>query len=154
MIMRLLKLIFLGTLELPGPGDWVSKDGLVLDKDAGTLTIDFRHLYPNLEELPDVWLPDIPDTNSMDPVFDAGHHNILIRGKTAGDHRRVIRYLRVGDIIVCNVGGGRSVIHRLVEIGRDDSGLYYRTQGDNVARKDPYIFRESDILWVSAGTIY
>ncbi len=66
-----LTLFFKGTTERYSPSDWVCSDALHIAD--GIITINLRNsLKVHLQNLPIIWIPPIPDSNSMDPVFDTG----------------------------------------------------------------------------------
>ena len=90
-------------------------------------------------ELEDAKWSKFTDTNSMVPFLDAGANAIQITPDSAED-------IEIGDIISYNAQftSGR-VIHRVTEIGEDEQGLYFITQGDNNDYQDPDKIRFSDI---------
>jgi len=139
--------------EQDSPSDWLPREALdLVGTDGGSeLVIDLGYL--ELTEYPKVWLPEIPDTNSMDPNFDMGHTNILIAGRNGRDHKALLDSVGVGDICVFH-GGVWKVIHRVIEIGYDDKGRYFRSKGDNNEKKDPMVWRDSNLTYISIGTIY
>lgn len=161
-----LKRIFTSGLEKPSPSDFIQETGILLDNYSAKIIIDLHQNNIGLVKQPKVWIPSIPDTNSMDPGFDFGHNNILIAGADELDHKRLINFIKVGDIAVYRMTnlidspGDFSkpysfyAIHRIVEIGKDSEGRYFRFQGDNNAVKDPYKARDKNILWVAIGVVF
>ena len=138
--------------ERPSPSDWLPQDAIenwVKDLPWEKLRVGFL----GLSQEPKVWIPMIPDTNSMDGVFDYGNNNILIAGNIPEDHLKIINALMVGDIAVYKTAKTYA-IHRIVDIGNDGLGRYYRFKGDNNAVKDPERVRVYNIDWISIGTIY
>ena len=103
---------------------------------------------------PKIRLSTLADTNSMDPSFDYGHTPILIKGSDAIDQSIMIDALHVGDVATYYVAPNRSIIHRIVKIGKDKQGRYFRFKGDNNNRIDPYIVRDENIAWLLVGTIF
>ncbi len=88
------------------------------------------------------------DTNSMDPIIDAGSNSIELKPKTTED-------VKVGDIISYHSEYADGlIIHRVVEVGEDSSGWFVRVKGDNLANKDPGKIRLSQIEGVVVGIIY
>ena len=140
-----------GTFERPSPGDWVPSVAISVSDDK--IIIDLKRLNLGLDETPIVWIPEIPDTNSMDGVFDIGNNNILIAGRNDADQEKLVESLRVGDIAVYKTPS-MYAIHRIVEINEDGEGKYFRFKGDNNASKDPDKVRPNQVTWVSVGTIY
>jgi len=147
-LLALLKL-FTGTIERPSPGDWLPEDAVKEWADK----LSWPKLHVKLGVPPKVWVPMIPDTNSMDGVFDYGNNNILIAGATEADHKTLTGHLSVGDIAVYRTPNFYA-IHRIVKIDADSDGKYFKFKGDNNASRDPDKVRESQIEWVSIGTIY
>lgn len=138
---------FAGTIERPSPSDWLPSDAINIIN--GSLVVNLNQIKVKLDEPPKVWIPSIPDTNSMDGVFDIGNNNILIAGRNSNDHIKLIAALEVGDIAV--YGG---IIHRIVESNSDEQGRYFSFKGDNNAVNDSGKIRDSQISWISIGTIY
>lgn len=87
------------------------------------------------------------DTNSMDPVFDSGHHAIQIVPRSTDE-------IEVGDIISYDSPMGFSVIHRVKRIGQDNDGWYCIVQGDNNPAPDPIKVRFNQITRVVVAVIY
>ncbi len=147
-------------LERPSPSDIVPETSITIYEALGQVIINVAKLNIPFIKSPKVWMPSIPDTGSMDPGFDFGHNNILIAGADELDHLRLINFLKVGDIAVYRIPPDYSLsaeiyaIHRIVEIGKDSEGRYFRFQGDNNAVKDQYKVRDENILWLCIGTIY
>ena len=148
---------FTGTIERPSPSDLVKREAITDDADA-VVHIDLKQLTIPHTRTAKVWIPDIPDTNSMDGYFDAGNHNILISYDTSDatgklDQEVLIACLRVGDIAVYRTATIYA-IHRIVKIDFDREGKYYRFKGDNNSVADPDKVRADQIKYVSVGVIY
>ena len=96
-----------------------------------------------------VLIAGIVDTNSMDGLFDYGHNVLLISDFDKTE-------LEVGDIIVyaTTTNDVGMIIHRIVEKGVDGEGIWYKCKGDNNFKKDPYVLREVNILYLCIGIIY
>ncbi len=120
---------------------------------AGMVTIDLLKIKIPFTRAPLVWICPVPDTNSMDPVFDAGNHNILIAGADEENMRILCDFIKVGDIAVYE--DYKSAIHRVIQISKDKQGRYFRFRGDNnPIFPDAVKVRDSGIRWLSIGTIY
>ncbi|MEM4263803.1 MAG: hypothetical protein QW666_02820 [Candidatus Woesearchaeota archaeon] len=91
-------------------------------------------------------LASFADTNSMDPVFDAGANAIEIVPKSPGD-------IQVGDIVSYQTQYG-TIVHRITEIGNDEKGWYAIFQGDNNPIPDPEKVRWEQIKRVVVAIIY
>lgn len=141
--------------EKPSPADIVPRDNISLQEidSSVVVSIDLTGLHIGLTQKPKVWIPSIPDTNSMDPNFDMGHNNILIAGADEEEQDILVNSLVVGDIAVYDVMGSL-IIHRIVEIGHDNEGKRFRFKGDNNKDVDIFVVRTNQIKWVSIGTIY
>ena len=157
---RRLRQLFVWSPEVSSPSDIVPRDGIYYNGD-GLLTVDLRKMYIELDKPPSVWIPDIPDTGSMDPVFDSEHNNILISGQTLEDHEKIVKSIKLGDIVVARIPPDYAlpstyyVIHRVWKIGQDyDSGIYYILKGDHNQGDDGIKVRAKNILHLSIGTIY
>lgn len=159
--------IFTGTIERPSPSDIIPEGNITIIQQPAGVMIKLTNLNIPFAESPKVWIPPIPDTNSMDPSMDFGHNNILITGVNETDHTQLVDFLKVGDIAVYRImvkpadepnDFSKSykiyAIHRIVEIGKDNEGRYFKFRGDNNAGKDPYKARDRNILWVCIGTIF
>lgn len=86
------------------------------------------------------------DSRSMIPVFDMGHHTIEIKNPQP-------ERLKVGDIISYWRYNLR-IIHRIVEIGRDDKGWFAIAQGDNQAESDLEKIRPEQIIGVVIAIVF
>ncbi len=153
--------LFTAGTERPSPSDIVPKDSIgIVAADKLSILIDLTKLNIPFGTPPKVWVPDIPDTGSMDPNFDHEHNNILIAGADEADHKRLIDFIKVGDIAVYRIPPDFSqpariyAIHRIVKIGKDSQRRYFVFKGDNNASSDPYKVRDNEILWVSISTIF
>jgi len=126
----------LGTSELISPNDWVKESQIHVYKDRIVLDIQ------------DASWAKFTDTNSMDPIFDAESNTIEIKPKNPD-------VLKVGDIIsFWSKTIGTTVIHRIVEVGKDNEGVYFVTKGDNNLYKDPEKVRFEQVKGVVVGIIY
>ena len=144
---------FFGTFEHPSPADIVPhKNILVQSTPVGVWVKLVRLNIPFTKDVK-VWVPMIPNTNSMDGVFDFGNNNILIQGADDTNQKILVDYLIVGDIAVYETLRGPT-IHRIVKIGQDKEGRYFKFKGDNNPAKDPGKIRDEQISWLSIGVIY
>jgi signal peptidase I len=88
------------------------------------------------------------DSNSMDPLIDAGTTTIEIKPKYASE-------IQVGDIIAYDVEGyDYAFVHRVIKIGNDEDGVYFTTKGDNYWQEDPDKVRFSQIEGIVVGILY
>jgi len=93
------------------------------------------------------WITTVQNTNSMEPLVDVGHRVII------NAEPQYLDNLKVGDIIIWELNRG-DIIHSIVEIGIDEYGTFYRTQGLNINRKDPEEITKVDIKYVCLGVIW
>ena len=142
---------FRGTVERLSPSDWLPKSAVITW--AEFLPWKSLNIGTQLSTRPKIWIPMIPDTNSMDGVFDFGNNNILIAGASQSDHKIIVANISEGDIAVFRTASIYA-IHRVIKIGNDTHGKYFRFKGDNNFSTDPDMVRESEIEWVSIGVIY
>lgn len=155
MLRELLTRLFslFGSFERPSPSDIVPRGSILVQEYPAGVFISMLELNIPFTAPPRVWVPLIPDTNSMDGAFDYGNNNILIQGIDEENQRIMIDFLKVGDIAVYETIYG-PIIHRIVKIGQDDGGRYFRFKGDNNGTRDPHKVRDTQISWLSIGTIY
>ena len=125
-----------------------SGNKIIIDLDSVLIT--------GLTRLPEVWIPHIPDTGSMDPVMDSEHNNILIRGQNDADQIVIVDWLfnqPPGNIAVYRTARIYA-IHRVIAKGDDELGDYLIFKGDNNRIEDPDLVRREDVRYISLGTIY
>ena len=90
----------------------------------------------------------IIDSNSMDPLIDEGTTTIEIKPKNEDE-------IKVGDIIAYDMGGfDYAFVHRVVDIGNDENGVYLITKGDNYYKEDSEKVRFEDIEGIVVGILY
>lgn len=132
--------------EKPSPQDIVKKEWIPTSIYTSQINIPFT-------DDPLVYIPDIADTNSMDPLFDIGHNCILLAGATEADQATLCDFLKVGDVAVYQVYTNL-IIHRITKIGSDDTGRFFKFKGDNNFSGDHYKVRDSWIRYLMIGVIY
>jgi hypothetical protein len=123
-------------VERVSPCDHI-KEGQILVTETG-VNIDMK----------DAEWATFTDTNSMDPVIDAGANAIEFVPSSEKD-------ICVGDIVsyTSDYASG-TIIHRIVETGYDSDGWYAIFKGDNLAYRDPEKVRFSQIKRVVVAIIY
>lgn len=138
---NLLAFIFRNAQERPSPRDIIKPHQIYWDETEGRITIHSIKGY--------VWITSVADTNSMDGLLDYGHTVLLIRKFDKSE-------LAVGDIVVYQPTEryANKIIHRIVKIGEDEQGRWYKTRGDNNATNDPYKLRDAHIKFLCIGIIY
>ena len=63
--------------------------------------------------------------------------------------------IQIGDIVAYKSKYAEgTLIHRVVDIGADDKGVYYRLKGDNNPERDPGKVRFSQVERVLVAIIY
>ncbi len=88
------------------------------------------------------------DTNSMDPVIDAGSHAIEMIPKSEDE-------IQIGDIVAYKSDyADGTIIHRVVFKGKDEKGTYFVLKGDNNPTNDPGKIRFEQIKRVVVAIIY
>ena len=120
--------------ELNSPSDWISEEQIKVYNDKIILDINKA-----------TWAK-FTDTNSMDPFIDEGSNAIEILPENPDD-------IMEGDIISYQSEEG-TIIHRVIEKGKDTEGIYYIVKGDNNTFSDPYKVRYGDVKGVVVAVIY
>lgn len=137
----LLVKFFAGDNERNSPKDRINENQIHVFKDK--IVIDISN--PS-------WSSFV-NTNSMDPVFDYGANGIEVLPNNPLE-------IQVGDVISYeyqdkNTNSIKTIIaHRVVEINKDEKGIYYITKGDNNVIKDPEKVRFEQVKGVLVGLIY
>lgn len=124
----------LSSSEIMSPDDHISEDQIRVYDDRVVLDVEDS-----------VW-SSFTDTNSMDPLLDAGANGIEIKPKFEDD-------IHVGDVISYQSGKG-VVIHRVIEIGSDEEGIYYIVKGDNNPIADKEKVRFSAVQGILVAVVY
>ncbi|MBU1976114.1 MAG: signal peptidase I [Nanoarchaeota archaeon] len=124
------------TSEIPSPQDRVQEEQITVYKKKVILNID------------NVYRGFLLDTNSMDPVMDEGTTTLAIKPEAPKD-------IQPGDIVLFSSDTNEyHIIHRIIEVGEDEQGMYYITKGDNNPTEDPTKVRFEDIVAVVVGILY
>jgi hypothetical protein len=99
-------------------------------------------LFPSFGEDPEVWFAEIADTNSEDPVFDAGNHCECLRPLSDADRISLCDWIEdqwvkssglLAALVIYKVPDGGLISHRVHNISRDAEGRVWKFQGDNNA---------------------
>ncbi|MDP3733709.1 MAG: hypothetical protein Q8R37_00625 [Nanoarchaeota archaeon] len=120
--------------EQLSPSDWIKEEQIKVYDSRVILDIENAN-----------W-SQFTNTNSMDPFLDEDANAIEIVPKDPLD-------IHVGDIISYHTVFG-VLIHRVIETGEDDQGIYYLVQGDNNSFRDPFKIRFEDVEGVLVAIIY
>jgi hypothetical protein len=122
--------------EIKSPGDWIKETDVKIRNNAVTLLVENA-----------TWSTFI-DTNSMDPVIDVKSHAIKVVPKNPSE-------LSIGDIVSYNSEAASGiVIHRIVEKGIDEQGVFFITKGDNNKNADLQKVRFDQITGVVVAILY
>jgi signal peptidase I len=122
--------------EIASPANRVAEDLILVTNEKVVLNIKGAE-----------WA-SFTDTNSMDPVIDAGAHAIEMAPNSEDD-------VQVGDIVAYNSDYAEgTIIHRVVFKGQDEKGTYYILKGDNNPINDPGKIRFDQIKRVVVAIIY
>lgn len=128
------------TNEVPSPGDRIPPENIIYNKVAHKIEI--------LGILPNIWLVEPQDTNSMDPTVDIGHTLILTDNFKPDD-------LSPGDIVAYQLPEKPYLIlHRIVRVETDSQGRKWTFKGDNNYSEDRYEVRDEHLKWLKLGVIY
>lgn len=124
------------TPDVPSPRDRVPESRIQVFDDRVVIRLD------------DPQWATFTDTNSMDPVIDAGANAIQLIPHSVED-------IQVGDIISYQSKYSDGIIiHRVVYKGTDEQGPYFVLKGDNNPANDPGKVRFDQIRRVVVGVIY
>lgn len=155
--------------EIPSIADIVPTGSI---KGSGTseLTIDFRVLNIPFTKPPIVWgVVDIPNTNSMDGAYDAGNNAHLIQPADTENQKIMVGWIAdqwlstegklTADCIYrvpadLTIPAALYRFHRLVKVGFDDKGRYFKFKGIRTALVDPVRVRDNEILYLGGGVTY
>ncbi len=120
--------------ERASPSDWIREEQIKVYPHQIIIDLDGA-----------IWA-GFTDTNSMDPFIDADAHAIEILPKDPS-------LIKAGDVVAYDSPYG-VIIHRVVEVGLDEQGTYYRLKGDNSTLVDPTKVRFDDVRGVVVAVIY
>lgn len=122
--------------ERESPSDWIKENQIHVYKDR--IVIDIENA---------VW-SRFTDTNSMDPIIDVTSNGIEVMPVSADQ-------IQVGDVISYKSDYANGIlIHRVIEKGKDEEGIYFIVKGDNNNSADPGKVRFSQVEGVLVGIIY
>ncbi|MBW6442711.1 hypothetical protein K0A97_02935 [Patescibacteria group bacterium] len=85
------------------------------------------------------------DTGSMEPFLNQDSNGIRVKPLSEKD-------IKIGDIISFRKLG-KIIVHRVINKGLDEQGIYFITKGDNSPIEDGKI-RFEDIEYVTIGILY
>ena len=173
-IADLLEQLALG-IEKPSPADIVPQSSIAVINNK--ISIDVLQLNIPFTQTPKI-LPimEIPDTGSMDGLFDYGNNNLYIKPADEANHKIMVDWIAqtwldsqglqtvdaVTRITVNEADDPNDfykvakwyAIHRLVEVGYDTQGRYFWFAGVNNPARDPFLARDINVLYLNIGTIF
>ena len=127
---------FLSSPEIDSPGDHIKEEQIHVYNDR--VVIDVAGA---------TWA-SFSDTNSMDPFLDERSNSIEIKPDAPES-------IKEGDIISYYSSiTGDLLVHRVISVDIDDSGVYYILKGDNNNIRDPEKVRFNQVHGVLVGIIY
>lgn len=122
--------------EKNSPKDWIRDKQIMVYNNMVVLNIS------NVE-----WA-SYTDTNSMDPVLDETTNGLEIKPEKEED-------ITKGDIIVYKPGWADGLlVHRVLDVDKDEQGTYYTVKGDNSEIADPEKVRFNQVTGVVIGVLY
>jgi len=89
----------------------------------------------------------VTPTKSMLPFIDEGNHALAISVNNESN-------IHIGDIISYINPHKDIILHRVIEINKDEGGIYYILKGDNNFRADSYKVKFENITNKVIGVIY
>lgn len=164
------------TREVPSIADIVPSTSIDVDDQTGMIKIDTNHLnIPFTIRTHLVPLMEIPDTNSMDGLFDTGNNNLLIQPANKENYQILVDWLaqtwleskglqtadcvyrvmvnEFDDPLDFTRASLIYAIHRIIKVGTDSKGRYFIFKGTNNPGNDPWKARDRNILFLNVGTI-
>ena len=124
------------TKDIPSPKDRITDDKIQIYKDKIEIKVD------------NATVASYEDSNSMDPLLDKEANGIEVIPENEND-------IEIGDVIAYEANWTNGiVVHRVVNISKDDYGIYFVTRGDNNPANDPQRVRFKDIKFILIGVIY
>lgn len=115
------------------PFDFVKEEQIQIYNDKIIIYID------------DASLSRYAATGSMIPVLDKDSNGIRIKPKSEQD-------IHIGDIITFKQDN-HLIVHRVIDKGTDEQGIYFITKGDNNSESDGKI-RFNNIEYITIGVIW
>jgi hypothetical protein len=115
------------------PSDFVQRDDIQIFADKIVINIDGASISSYAE------------TGSMKPVLD--HNSNGIRIAPSSEEK-----INVGDIVSFRRGNSL-IVHRVIEKGIDNEGIYFITKGDNNPFNDGKV-RFDEIEFITIGILY
>ncbi len=175
--MNIFSQLFGSTREVPSPADIVPSTSIIVDWMTGTVKIDVKHLnIPFIKDPNLIPLMEIPDTNSMDGLFDTGNNNLMLQAADDENHKIMVDWIAGTWILSKGLQTVDCVyrvmvkeaddpldfmkpalwyaIHRLIKVDTDAKGRYFIFKGFNSPRNDPYKARDRNLLFLNIGVIY
>lgn len=123
----------LGYQNNQAPSNWINEEDIIVMKDKIVINVDNADIS--------YYGP----TGSMKPTLDVGANGIRVIPSGPDS-------INVGDIISFD-RDGILIVHRVVEKGFDENGLYFITKGDNNGFSDGKV-RFEDVKYITIGILY
>ena len=104
-------------------------------------------LYNNeiILKISNATISNYDSTGSMKPIIDVGAHGIRIKPNNVKD-------IEIGDIISFR-SGNKLIVHRVIEKGTDETGIYFITKGDGNFFSDGKV-RFEDVEYITIGILW
>ena len=131
------KPLIIGSLSLStgteSPSDWIKESQI--------------HVYDNavVIDIENAGISRYAPTGSMLPILDENSNGIRIVPENP-------KQIKIGDIITFEQDS-ELIIHRVIDIGNDEQGIYFITKGDNNNITDGKI-RFKDVRYVTIGILW
>ena len=120
------------TDSVRAPQDWIKASQIQLNETAIIIQVN------------NATLSNYAPTGSMIPSLDFGANGIRIIPQSPEE-------INVGDIITYS---SENIVHRVVEKGSDENGIWFIAKGDNNMVSDDSVIRFSDIKYITIGVLY
>jgi len=132
---------FANSWHIEEPQRWIDTN-----QTYGTYDIKNREYIIHIINISGLSLDKTAGTGSMSPTIPKGAIILIKIVKNEA--------LKKGDIIVFNVNNNTRIVHRIVSVGKDDNGIFYKTKGDAADMSDPWKVRPNQIVGVVVGVIW
>jgi len=119
--------------QVHAPSDFIKEDNILVYNDRIVINVD------------NASLSKYASSGSMLPLFDTGANGIRIKPNSPDE-------IKLGDIISYE-RNSELIVHRVIEIGTDEQGIYFITKGDNNALSDGKV-RFDEIKYITIGILY
>uniref|UniRef100_A0A6M3JAL5 Uncharacterized protein n=1 Tax=viral metagenome TaxID=1070528 RepID=A0A6M3JAL5_9ZZZZ len=150
-----------GTVEQPSPSNIIPAENIHKIGNPLRLEINLWNInIPWDDSQVGLWYPSIPNSNSMDPIYDEGHNVSYLKPGSKANHIIMCDWLEAEilmgfrNIAVYFVDATLSITHYAFAVGHDAEGRYFRFKGFNNSQPDPYKVRDNQLMCIGFNITY